>query len=233
MMAERLRVGGFVPLTTLDYPEHLSCVVFCQGCAWRCRYCHNPDLIPPRAEQMHSWDSILEFLARRQGLLEAVVFSGGEATLQHDLKTAMQEVKKLGFKVGLHTSGINPKALERVLPYCDWVGFDVKALVEDTQLITGVSGSGQTNWQCLELLLASGVDYECRTTVHWDLIDPQRLLELARRLSTAGVAHFVVQHVRTHSMLDGQLTERSANLGTAVLWQEISALFSTFVRRND
>lgn len=100
-------------------------------------------------------------------------------------------------------------------------------------MITGVSGSGQTNWQCLELLLASGVDYECRTTVHWDLIDPQRLLELARRLSTAGVAHFVVQHVRTHSMLDGQLTERSANLGTAALWQEISALFSTFVRRND
>ncbi len=232
-MAEQLRVGGFVPLTTLDFPNHLSCVVFCQGCAWRCRYCHNPDLIPPRAQQMHSWDSILEFLQRRQGLLEAVVFSGGEATLQHDLKAAMQEVKKLGFKVGLHTAGINPKALQRVLPYCDWVGFDIKALEEDTQLITGVSGSGQANWQCLELLLASGVKYECRTTVHWDLIDPQRLLELARRLSTAGVAHFVVQHVRTQSMLDGQLAERSANLGTAALWQEISTLFSTFERRND
>src|SRR5690554_7397571 len=109
-MAEQLRVGGFVPLTTLDFPDHLSCVVFCQGCAWRCRYCHNPDLIPPRAQQMHSWDSILEFLQRRQGLLEAVVFSGGEATLQHDLKAAMQEVKNLGFKVGLHTAGINPKA---------------------------------------------------------------------------------------------------------------------------
>lgn len=232
-MAEQLRVGGFVPLTTLDFPDHLSCVVFCQGCAWRCRYCHNPDLIPPRAQQMHSWDSILEFLQRRQGLLEAVVFSGGEATLQHDLKAAMQEVKNLGFKVGLHTAGINPKALQWVLPYCDWVGFDIKALEEDTQLITGVSGSGQANWQCLELLLASGVKYECRTTVHWDLIDPQRLLELARRLSTAGVAHFVVQHVRTQSMLDGQLAERSANLGTAALWQEISTLFSTFERRND
>ncbi len=232
-MAEQLRVGGFVPLTTLDYPDHLSCVVFCQGCAWRCRYCHNPDLIPPRGKQTQSWESILEFLQRRQGLLQAVVFSGGEATLQHGLKSAMQDVKNLGFKVGLHTAGINTKALERVLPYCDWVGFDVKALAEDTELITGVSGSGQANWQCLELLLASGVHYECRTTVHWDLIDPQRLLELAQRLSTAGVAHFVVQHVRTQSMLDDLLASRSSNLGTKALWQEISSLFSTFVRRND
>lgn len=232
-MAEQLRVGGFVPLTTLDYPDHLSCVVFCQGCAWRCRYCHNPDLIPPRAQQMHSWDSILEFLQRRQGLLEAVVFSGGEATLQHGLKAAMQDVKNLGFKVGLHSAGINAKAFKRVLPDCDWVGFDVKALVEETELITGVSGSGQANWQCLELLLASGVKYECRTTVHWDLTDPQRLLELARRLSTAGVAHFVVQHVRTQSMLDGQLANYSVNLGTSALWQEVSSLFSSFVRRND
>lgn len=232
-MAEQLRVGGFVPLTTLDYPEHLSCVVFCQGCAWRCRYCHNPDLIPPRGQQTQSWESILAFLQRRQGLLQAVVFSGGEATLQHGLKAAMQDVKNLGFKVGLHTAGINAKALEPVLPYCDWVGFDVKARIEDTQLITGVSGSGQANWQCLELLLASGVSYECRTTVHWDLIDPQRLLELAQRLSAAGVAHFVVQHVRTHNMLDGQLASRNANLGTKALWQEISRLFNTFVRRND
>ena len=231
-MAEQLRVGGFVPLTTLDYPDHLSCVVFCQGCAWRCRYCHNPDLIPARGEHTQSWDNILEFLQRRQGLLEAVVFSGGEATLQHSLQSAMQDVKDLGFKVGLHTAGINSKALTRVLHYCDWVGFDVKALVEDTELITGISGSGQANWQCLELLLASGVDYECRTTVHWDLIDPQRLLQLAQRLSAAGVAHFAVQHVRTQSMFDGQLASRSANLGTAALWRKIDGLFTTFVQRN-
>ena len=40
-----LRVGGLLPMTTLDYPDHLACVLFCQGCAWRCRYCHNPELI--------------------------------------------------------------------------------------------------------------------------------------------------------------------------------------------
>ncbi len=78
---------------------------------------------------------------------------GGEATLQHGLKSGdAQEVKKLGFKVGLHTAGINPKALQLVLPYCDWVGFDVKALVEDTELITWcLWPAAEANWQCLRI----------------------------------------------------------------------------------
>lgn len=231
-MAEQLRVGGLVPLTTLDFPDHLSCVVFCQGCAWRCRYCHNPDLIPARGKHSHSWASIVEFLQRRQGLLDAVVFSGGEATLQQALKDAMLDVKQLGFKVGLHSAGINPKALARVLPHCDWVGFDVKALAEETALITGVAGSGAANWQSLELLLNSGVAYECRSTIHWDLIDPPRLLQLAQRLSTAGVTHYAVQQVRTQSMLDKQLAETSSNPASAALWQEINGLFDCFVQRH-
>ena len=68
--------------------------------------------------------------------------------------------------------------------------------------------------------------------MHSDLIDQQRLLQLAQRLSAVGVAHFVVQHVRTQSMLDGQLASRSANLDTAALWRKIEDLFTTFVRRN-
>ncbi len=47
-MSATLRVGGLVPLTTLDYPGLLACVLFCQGCAWRCRYCHNPELTAAR-----------------------------------------------------------------------------------------------------------------------------------------------------------------------------------------
>ena len=137
-----LRIGGLLPMTTLDYPDHLACVLFCQGCAWNCRYCHNPELIRRGAKPAMSWGQALAFLKQRQGLLQAVVFSGGEATLQPALPQAMREVRARGFKVGLHSAGIKPGALRRVLPLCDWVGFDVKALEEDVPLITGVAGSG-------------------------------------------------------------------------------------------
>ncbi len=130
------------------------------------------------------------------GLLQAVVFSGGEATLQPALPSAMRRVRELGFKVGLHSAGIKPASFGRALAQCDWVGFDVKALEEEVALITGVSASGQANWRSLELLLESGVDYECRTTVHWNLSDCRRLQRLGERLAGLGVRRFAVQLAR-------------------------------------
>ena len=106
-MSRVLRVGGMVPLTTLDYPGQLACVLFCQGCAWRCRYCHNPQLIPPRGSEEVDWCRVLAFLQRRQDLLDAVVFSGGEPTLQDGLAPAMEEVRQMGFRIGLHKKDLS------------------------------------------------------------------------------------------------------------------------------
>lgn len=230
-MAAALRVGGMVPLTTLDYPGRLACVLFCQGCAWRCRYCHNPQLIDPRGEQLLGWSSLRAFLERRRGLLEAVVFSGGEPTLQPALAAAMQQVRELGFAVGLHSAGIKPAALARVLPLADWVGFDVKALAEDAPALTGVANSGRVNWRSLQHLLDSGVEHEVRTTVHWQLLDPQRLLRLGERLASAGVKRFAVQLVRPQRMLDEQLQIPVQPEGLNALWQVLDQSFDSFVLR--
>ncbi len=227
-----LRIGGLLPMTTLDYPGHLACVLFCQGCAWRCRYCHNPELIRARVPTEISWSQVLSFLHKRRDLLEAVVFSGGEATLQTALPGAMRTVRELGFKVGLHSAGIKPGAFRRVLPLCDWVGFDVKGLEEDVALITGVSGSGYANWHSLDLLMESGVAYECRTTVHWQLFDSQRLQRLAERLAGQGVAHFVVQLARGHSMLDPTLGASVAPAEAAQLWPYLEQMFPRFELRD-
>ncbi|AZD02848.1 anaerobic ribonucleoside-triphosphate reductase activating protein [Pseudomonas chlororaphis subsp. chlororaphis] len=226
-----MRVGGMAPLTTLDYPGLLACVLFCQGCAWRCRYCHNPQLIPPRGSEELDWCRVLSFLQRRQDLLDAVVFSGGEPTLQDGLPAAMDEVRAMGFRIGLHSAGIKPAAFARAVAGADWVGFDVKALAEDGPMITGVPGSGKANWRSLELLLASGVDYECRTTVHWHLLQPARLLLLGQRLQALGVKRFVVQMVRTARMLDPQLPSTPQQVLVPDLWQHLREMFPVFVLR--
>jgi len=230
-MSRTLRVGGLVPLTTLDYPGMLACVLFCQGCAWRCRYCHNPQLIPPRGSEEVDWSRVLAFLQRREDLLDAVVFSGGEPTLQDGLLAAMDTVRAMGFRIGLHSAGIKPDAFARAVAVADWVGFDVKALAEDCLAVTGVRGSGVANWKSLEHLLASGVDYECRTTVHWHLLSPTRLLTLARRLSERGVKRFAVQLVRTERMLDPRLSSVSLQFDQVELWAALRELFPEFVLR--
>ncbi|MNG27090.1 hypothetical protein D3C84_1121680 [compost metagenome] len=102
---------------------------------------------------------------------------------------------------------------------------------EDCQAITRVEGSGTANWRSLEHLLASGVDYECRTTVHWHLFEPARLLVLAQRLSQLGVKRFAVQLVRTERMFDPLLSSVSAQALLPELWAEMRELFPAFVLR--
>lgn len=201
----KLRVGGLTPLSSSDWPGMLSAVVFSQGCPWRCRYCHNPDLIPSQSENELAWEDVMEFLHRRLGLLDAVVFSGGEPTLQAALPDAMREVRELGFKIGLHTGGMYPKRLASVLPVVDWVGLDVKAPFEDYSRITGVKGSGEPVRQSLELLLASGVDHEVRTTVHPAQLRDQDVINLAHDLAASGVKHYAIQAFRSEGCRDEEL----------------------------
>ena len=158
-----LRVGGLTPLSASDYPGRLAAVVFCQGCAWRCTYCHNPELLDFSGKPLLPWAQVLAFLEKRRGLLDAVVFSGGEPTLQRSLPQAMQEVKAMGYLVGLHTAGIVPRMLERVLPLVDWVGMDCKADFERHDSVTRAPGSGRRARQSMDLIRASGVSCEFHT----------------------------------------------------------------------
>jgi len=203
--AKSLRIGGLAPMTTVDYPGELAAVVFCQGCPWRCRYCHNSHLLPPRSTEQIPWSHVRTFLEGRGGLLDAIVFSGGEPTLQAALPAAIQEAKSLGFKIGLHTAGPYPNRLQRLLPYIDWVGLDIKALPADYPTITGVPGSGERAWESLALLVEAGLALQVRTTVLPGWSYEGDMHPLSGALAAAGVESHVFQNCRTDSILDPSL----------------------------
>lgn len=229
--AANLRVGGLVPLSTTDFPGRLAAVVFCQGCPWRCAYCHNPHLLPRRGAQEMHWKTIVEFLQRRRGLLDAVVFSGGEPTLQTGLATAMREVKAMGFEVGLHTAGIDPSRLRDVLPLVDWVGLDIKTAFDDYAGLTGAPHSGRRARQSLATLLESGAAYEVRTTVDPQLLPAANLRSLATTLAGCGVRHYVLQEYRAQNQR-GAAAQGDASYLTEGFSQSIAPMFATLqIRR--
>ncbi len=222
-----LRVGGLTPLSTTDWPGMLVAVVFCQGCPWHCGYCHNPHLIPARSDQEIPWDAVLDFLRRRQGLLDGVVFSGGEPTAQAGLADAMRAVRGLAFKVGLHTGGAYPRRLADVLPLVDWVGLDAKAPYADYARITGVAGSGDAARQSLDLVLASGVAHEIRTTVHPALLADAEVVELARALAERGAQTVVLQPFRTQGCADPLLRQNTErDWPWSSLTERVAAVFA-------
>lgn len=191
-----LRVGGLIPFSTVDYPGHLAAVVFCQGCPWRCAYCHNPHLQPadPAATEKR-WSEVVDWLMSRRGLIDSIVFSGGEPLLQRDLAGAMWQVRSLGYGVGLHTAGIYPERLAAILPLVDWVGFDVKAPFCEYARVTGAK-SGNATQRSLSNLLASKKPCEIRCTADESLLSPDDARRMAGQLAAMGVRRLVLQSVR-------------------------------------
>ncbi|MDP2005705.1 MAG: anaerobic ribonucleoside-triphosphate reductase activating protein [Rubrivivax sp.] len=192
-----LTLGGVTPLSTTDWPGKLAAVLFLQGCPWRCGYCHNADLQPRCASaQARRWPEVLVMLKRRVGLLDGVVFSGGEPTLQRGLPEAVAEVRALGLQTGLHTAGIYPARLTALLPALDWVGFDLKTDLADGaahDTLAGARHSAAAVRRSLEALLSSGVDFEIRTTYHPLLISDDALLGMAKMLQGLGVTQWMLQ----------------------------------------
>lgn len=194
-----LRLGGLTPFTTIDFPGKLSAVLFVQGCPWRCGYCHNPHLQARTTAPALAWSDTLAWLSRRVGLIDGVVFSGGEPTVDPMLESAITEVRALGFAIGLHSAGTHPRRLKAVLPLIDWVGLDVKAPLDDPSHcdhITGRKNSAAGTIECLEAVLASACAYEVRTTAHPLWLDDTALQRLGSDLARRGVQHHVLQIAR-------------------------------------
>ena len=222
-----LNIGGFVSYSTCDWPGELVATVFCQGCAWRCPYCHNPGLLSPCAETPLYWPALRSFLSRRRGLLDGVVFSGCEPTLQEALPQAIDDVRQMGFRVGLHTSGMAPERFALLLSKLDWVGFDIKAPCQAYERITGVRLSAESAFESLRLLLNAGVAYEVRTTLHPELLTLADMRQLKDELVAAGVANYVVQRYRPH---DARSKAPAVELNQAMLL-ELQREFATFTVR--
>lgn len=194
----RLRVGGLEPLTTVEWEGRLSAVVFLQGCPWKCRYCHNAELTPLTAPGMTPWAHTLEQIQARRGFIDAVIFSGGEPTLQSDLPAAICQIADMGFEVALETNGFAPERLRSALDTgkLDFVAMDIKAPFDDYALISQVPSSGDGPRRSVALILESGIQYEFRTTYHPALLTHDHLRTIARELSELGVNRWVVQLFR-------------------------------------
>jgi pyruvate formate lyase activating enzyme len=194
--SERLRIGGLTRWTSIDFPGRLAAVVFLQGCPWRCGYCHNPELLDATQEGRLSWAEVRDFLLARRGLLDGVVFSGGEPTLQSGLGEALDEVRAMGFETGLHTGGMYPERLAGLLPRLDWVGLDIKGPWERIDEITGTRGCAPRVKASLCHLIDSGVAFECRTTWGEGLFAVPELHALSEQLASLGVRHWALQQCR-------------------------------------
>lgn len=225
--ADSLQIAGLVPMSTVDWPDRLVATVFLQGCPWNCFYCHNQALIPARTPGAVAWQEVRDLLARRHGLLDGVVLTGGEALRQDALADAAAEVKELGFAVGLHSAGAYPGRLRDMVSagLVDWVGLDVKALPEHLDAVVGRANAARRAWESLEVMVASGCDFEVRTTVVPGDVTADDAVEVARRVHDAGARVYALQQARSEGTTgDFAVTEAGWDSRCERMAEEIDAM---------
>lgn len=152
----------------------------------RCAYCHNPQIV--RAKGTLGMDDVLDFLRRRQNLLDGVVLSGGEATLYPELEEFTAQVKTMGYAVKLDTNGTRPETVRRLAEenLIDCVALDYKAPAHNYKNVTGT-----TKFEAFQKTLAflckqNTLPFEVRTTVHTELLDEDDLSEIVKDLDRNG-----------------------------------------------
>ena len=184
-----MKISGLQKLTLLDFPGRVACTVFLGGCNLRCPFCHNSQLLGGDAEELMDSGALLDFLRKRQGVLDGVCITGGEPTLHADLPELLRSIRALGYAIKLDTNGTNPQLLRRLIDegLVDYVAMDVKNGPDRYAETVGIEGfSLAATEESIRLLLEDKTDYELRTTVVLPLHSEDSIAAMSAWLTALG-----------------------------------------------
>lgn len=190
-----MKICGLQKTTLLDFPGHVAATIFTGGCNFRCPFCHNSDLLGNDAEVAYTEDEIFKFLKKRSGILEGVAITGGEPTLQSDLRSFILRIRELGYKIKLDTNGSRSEVLRTLCEdgLIDYVAMDIKTCKERYPVVAGIPSLQIDEIEkSVEFLKHGTVPYEFRTTVVKELHNTEDFLQIGKWLS--GYSNYYLQN---------------------------------------
>ncbi|MCX6740127.1 MAG: anaerobic ribonucleoside-triphosphate reductase activating protein [Candidatus Parcubacteria bacterium] len=203
-----ISIAGLQKMTLMDYPGKVAAAVFLGGCNFRCGFCHNPALVDlksdlPLIPEATFWD----FLQKRLGLLEGVVVSGGEPLIHSDLPEFIKKIKALGYAVKLDTNGLNFPLLEKILreKLVDFIAMDIKGSLAQYPVICQVTTGLENIKKSIDLIMASGLDYEFRSTVMPKYHTPAILEQMGQMIK--GAKKYSLQNFRNQQTLNPDFSQ--------------------------
>lgn len=208
-----MKINGFQKLTLLDFPGRVACIIFTAGCNFRCPFCHNASLVTHIDNtNTFSEDEILDYLKKREGIIDGVCITGGEPLLQPDLEEFIIKIKNLGLAVKLDTNGSSPEKLISLVEkgLLDYVAMDIKNCKDKYSLTAGADINLSDIEKSVSFLLENHVPYEFRTTVVDGMHTPQDIVSIASWISGAE-KYFLQNFVDSGDILGEKMAPLSQN----------------------
>ena len=205
--------GGMQKNSLIDFPGKISCVLFVSGCNFKCPYCHNPDLVRGDISPTSALDedTVLDFLEMRKGLLDGVVISGGEPTLQGDLLPFCEKVKEMGYPVKLDTNGTRPQVIEKLIDegFVDYIAMDIKTdPFHYAPIITKIYSPADI-LKSIWIIMESMKTYEFRTTCVKPIVDANDIGRIGRIIE--GAMLYVLQDFQKTRLLCPEFFEEKGS----------------------
>lgn len=203
-------IGGLQKTSLIDYPNKISCVIFTQGCNFRCPFCHNPELVKINKKNKIKIEEVFTFLKKRKGLLDGVVICGGEPLLQDDLLDFMLTIKKMGYAIKLDTNGSFPKKLAEFISssVVDYIAMDVKAPLEKYKIVTNSNVNTADIKKSIDIIINSDKEYEFRTTIVETQLSKEDILKIAELIR--GAKLYVLQHFSSQKTLNKEFSKKTS-----------------------
>ncbi|MBO4449802.1 MAG: anaerobic ribonucleoside-triphosphate reductase activating protein [Clostridiales bacterium] len=202
-----MRLGGIQKLTLLDFPGTVACTVFTLGCNMRCPFCHNSLLVTKTDEaEEYPVEDFFKFLEKRRGILDGVAITGGEPLLHADAGEFIARIKGMGYKVKLDTNGSFPDRLEEILKSgnVDYVAMDIKNSPEKYAETVGIPDFDVSKIKrSIDIIRASGVDHEFRTTVVAPLHNAESIAGAAEMIK-GSPKYFLQNFVDSGDLINGE-----------------------------
>jgi len=206
-------ISGVQKFTMLDYPKKVAAIIFTPGCNMRCGFCHNKEFVlPEEIKKMRPSfipeKAVLNFLERRKGKLDGIVISGGEPTVQPDLRQFIQKVREMGFLVKLDTNGNLPDVIKNLVndKLVDYVAMDVKTTLDNYEGLVGKMANPQNIKENINFLKQGSVPYEFRTTVIDEIHTNEIIKEMAELMR--GADKLYLQKFRPETTLDPEFENK-------------------------
>lgn len=131
------RIHSIESFGTVDGPG-IRFVIFMQGCALKCKYCHNRDTWDINGGNLTSVDELLDKIERYKAYIlpsgGGVTVTGGEPLLQaRFLITLFKELKKRKIPTAIDTSGMVDitEDIKELLSLTDLVLLDIKHINDE------------------------------------------------------------------------------------------------------
>lgn len=203
---------GIIDNSMLEWDNRIAAVAVSGGCNLRCPYCHSWRYVTGLDDlQPLDPDRLLGVLRRQRGWIDGVVFTGGEPTLQPGLADMMQQVRRMGYAIKLHTNGTRPDVVRALLDrgLLTTLSLDYKAPLDQRFFAAaGVAPNPallDAVRQSFALAAAAGaVGREYHTTLAPQFITEELLAEMGAALEPNGV--WYLQQFENTDCLDAKLS---------------------------